>query len=193
MIIDCVISGSVASLLTVFDISRTFYVPTSGSNRRQFFAWAAGFIAANAALAVILYLSIKDVGALKPLNSSLRAVIIGAGYLVLVRSKLATIKVQSEEIPLGLEYVYNAAKEFVYRGMNRTSIAALTTEAASMASQRSLKELAVQAKAYITNNNLLSEDDKNLRKSWLLKVLQDSTSEEEKGLTLATYLLSERM
>lgn len=190
---DWVISGCVASLLTVFDIGRVFYVPKIGPYKRKFYSWAGIFILANAALAIILYFSFRDISTLHSLNSSLRALIIGASYLVLVRSKLATIKVQSDEIPLGFEYVYNGAKDFVYKGMNRVSIQALTAEAAAMVGNRSLKELALETKAYITNNNLLSENDKNLRKSWLLKVLQDNTSDEEKSVTLATYILDERM
>lgn len=190
---DCLITGFVAILLTLFDISRVFYVPRSGPHKRKFYLWAGAFLLANAALAIILYFSFRDIGPFHSMNSSLRALIIGASYLVLVRSKLATIKVQSDEIPLGLEYVYNGAKDFVYRGMNRVSIQALTMEAAAMVGHRSLKELALETKAYITNNNLLSEDDKNLRKSWLLKVLQDNTSDEEKSVTLATYILDERM
>jgi hypothetical protein len=190
---DWVISGCVASLLTVFDIGRVFYIPKIGPYKRKFYSWAGIFILANAALSIILYFSFRDISTLHSLNSSLRALIIGASYLVLVRSKLATIKVQSDEIPLGLEYVYNGAKDFVYKGMNRVSIQALTAEAAAMVGNRSLKELALETKAHITNNNLLSENDKNLRKSWLLNVLQDNTSDEEKSVTLATYILDERM
>ena len=103
------------------------------------------------------------------------------------------MKVQNEEIPLGLEYLYNAAKDFVYKGMNRISIAGLSEEAASRAQQQTLKQLASTVSAYITNNNLLSEQEKTARKAWLLKILEDATTEDEKKVTLATYILSERM
>jgi len=190
---EWIISGCVASFLTVFDIGRTFYVPKSSPYKRHFYLWGAGFILANAALAIVLYVSFRDIDTLHSLNPGVRALIVGASYLVLARSKLATIKVQSEEIPLGLEYVYNGAKDFVYRAMNRASIQALTTEAWGVANVSSLKDLATQTRAHINNNNLLTPEDKNLRKSWLLKVLQDTTSDEEKAVTLATYLLAERM
>jgi hypothetical protein len=193
MRLEWLITGFVAALLTFFDIGRTFYIPSSGTHKRVFFSWASGFVATNAGLAIILYFSLRDTGPLQSLNKVLGALIIGASYLVLVRSKLATIRVQAEEIPLGLEYVYNGAKEFVYGRMNSASIAALTDEAARLATDRSLKDLASQATAYIRNNNLLSADQKASRKAWLVTVLKDTTGDEEKRITLATYILSERM
>ncbi len=189
---EALVSGAIAALLTFFDIARTFYMP-SGKRRVNFLLWAVLFVLANGLLASLLYQAVKNFGSLASLSPYLRAVVVGASYLVLVRSKLATIKVQNEEVPLGLEYLYNAAKEFVYKGMNRISIAGLTEEALSLTQGQTLKQLATTVSAYITNNNLLSEQEKTARKAWLLKVLQDSTTDDEKSVTLATYILSERM
>ncbi|HEY6767320.1 MAG TPA: hypothetical protein VI386_21380 [Candidatus Sulfotelmatobacter sp.] len=186
------LSGAIAALLTFFDIARTFYIP-AGKRRFYFLLWAFAFLLANGALACLLYQTVKGLPSIASLSPYLRATLVGASYLVLVRSKLATIKVQNEEVPLGLEYVYNGAKEFVYKGMNRISIAGLTDEAAALAQQQTLKQLASTVSAYITNNNLLAEQDKTARRAWLLKILQDATAEDDKKTTLATYILSERM
>lgn len=190
---EIVLSGFIAALLTFFDIARTFYMP-SGKRRFYFLLWAVAFVLANGALACLLYQTVKGLPTLASLsNVYLKATIVGASYLVLVRSKLATIKVQNEEVPLGLEYLYNGAKEFVYKGMNRISIAGLTDEAAALSQQQTLKQLASTVSAYITNNNLLADQEKTARRSWLLKILQDATAEDDKKTTLATYILSERM
>ena len=186
------ISGAIAALLTFFDIARTFYMP-SGKRRVYFLLWAIVFVLANGALACLLYQAVKDFTSLASFSPYLKATLVGASYLVLVRSKLATIKVQDQEVPLGLEYVYNGAKEFVYKGMNRISMAGLTEEAGKLVKEQSLKQLADTARAYITNNNLLSDQEKTARKAWLLKILQEGTTEGEKQVTLATYILSERM
>jgi hypothetical protein len=190
--VEIVVACAIAALLTFFDIARTFYMP-SGKRRAFFLLWAAVLILAHGVLSALLYQAVKNLGSLASVSPYLRAVAVGASYLVLVRSKLATIKVQNEEVPLGLEYLYNAAKDFVYKGMNRISIAGLTEEAAARAQQQTLKLLASTVSAYITNNNLLSEQEKTARKAWLLKILEDGTPEDEKKITLATYILSERM
>jgi hypothetical protein len=190
--VEVLIAGAIAALLTYFDIARTFYMP-SGKRRAYFLLWAISFVLANAALACLLYQAVKDFNSLASLSNYLKASLVGASYLVLVRSKLATIKVQAEEVPLGLEYVYNGAKEFVYKGMNRISIKGLTDEAEALAKEQTLKQLASRASAYITNNNLLSDQEKTARRAWLLKILQDGTTEDEKKVTFATYILSERM
>jgi hypothetical protein len=191
--VEVLISGAIAALLTFFDIARTFYMPSATKRKVTFLLWAVFFVLVNGALACLLYQAVKDFSSFSSYNPYLKAILVGASYLVLIRSKLATIKVQNEEVPLGLEYVYNGAKEFVYKQMNRISTQALTEEAATLAGQKTLKELASTASAYITNNNLLSEQDKTARKAWLVKILQDATTEEDKRITLATYLLSERM
>jgi hypothetical protein len=152
----------------------------SGKRRAYFLLWAFTFVVANGALACLLYQAVKDFSSLASLSNYLKATLVGASYLVLVRSKLATIKVQDQEVPFGLEHVYNGAKEFVYKGMNRISIAGLTDEADAVAQGQTLKQLASKASAYITNNNLLSDQEKTARRAWLLKILQDGTTEDEK-------------
>ncbi len=193
MWLEFALAGLVAVLLTLFEIARTFYVPKVPQHRRVFLWWGGGFVLANGILAVLLYSGVRNLGPLQPLNGYVRAFLVGASYLILVRSKLATIKVGEQEVPLGLEYVYNAAKEFVYKGMNSRSVASLTEEAAQLAGRQSLKELASTVNAYITNHNLLTPQEKTARKAWLLKTLQDATTDDEKRLILATYILSERM
>ncbi len=190
---ELLICSTIAVLLTIFDIAKTFYIPSHWKHRIAFFSWAGSFLLANGGLAALLYQNVRNLGALATLDPYLKAVIVGGSYLVLIRSKLATLKIEKEEIPLGLEYLYNSVKQFVYRGMNRISITALTEEASALAATKSLKELAATVSAYINNNNLLEQTEKTARKAWLLKTINDPGAEDEKRTTLATYILSERM
>ncbi|NEP58948.1 MAG: hypothetical protein F6K31_18330 [Symploca sp. SIO2G7] len=61
-----------------------------------------------------------------------RSFLIGVSYLAIIRIKFATIKTGEQEVPLGIEAFYEAAKESVYRHINRIAKAARAEEAINL-------------------------------------------------------------
>lgn len=187
-------TGATAALLTLFDLDRTFYVPSRVQRKLALYAWWFGFILVNAALAVLLYEIGGNIEALNGLNPYLKAVIFGIGYLALVRLKFATFNFQGNQVPFGLEASYDAGKTFVFRRINSIAIQARRDETRGLADGKTFKELAEESKFVIDADMLLSAEERASRRKWLLKVLQDAVaSEDEKKITLANYIKSGQM
>jgi len=188
------VTGATAGLLTLFDLDRTFYVPSRVHRKLALYAWWFGFILVNAVLAILLYRIIGNVEALSSLNPYLKAVIFGIGYLAIVRLKFATFNYQGNQVPFGIEAFYDAGKTFVFRRINSIAIQARRDETKELAGMRTFKELAEETKFAIDADMLLSAEERASRRKWLLKTLQDAaTSEDEKKITLANYLKSGQM
>lgn len=186
-----VIAGSTAALLTLFDLDRTFYVPSRVEQKTVLYCWWSGFVFANGVLAALLYNIVGDAEPLSSIEPHLRSVVIGVMYLALVRLKFATFSYKGGEVPFGLEAFYDAGKGFVFRRINRIAIEARRAETAEMARRRSLAELAADAKFAIAADALLHSEERAGRQRWLLELLEDvATTEDEKRMVLASYLTS---
>lgn len=187
-------TGATAALLTLFDLDRTFYVPARVQRKLALYFWWFGFILVNALLAVLLYRIVGNIAALNGLNPYLKAVIFGIGYLALIRLKFATFSYQGSEVPFGLEAFYDAAKSFVFRRINTIAVQARRDETTELANNRTIKELASEAKFTIGADMLIDAEQRAVRQKWLLKILQDAaTSDDEKKITLANYVKSGQM
>jgi hypothetical protein len=185
------VTGATAALFTLFDLDRTFYVPSKAERKAVLYAWWWGFVLANSGFAVVAYEIVGGNVASKISNPWLRAISVGAGYLAVIRSKLTTISYQGKEIPFGPEFLYEGMKAFVFKRINNIAKRARSTETAQMAAQNTLAQLVSQAKLDIEQDQLLSAEEKRLRKAWVLRVFQDANaSDEDKRATLADYLLS---
>lgn len=185
------IAGFTASLLTLFDLDRTFYVPAKVQSKIALRAWWWGFILVNGLAAAALYVIFKDIEALRTLNPTLKAIIVGVTYLALIRAKFTTFNIQGKEVPFGLEALYEGAKGFVYKRINSIAKAARFSETTQLAAAETLVALAARAKLSIDQDALLAADDKRKAKAWLLSVLKDDqTPEEDKRAALADFILS---
>lgn len=188
-----IIAGVTAALLTYFDLDRTFYIPSKTREKFQLYAWLLGFPLTNGLLAITFYFAFADNPMIKPMSPWLRSLSIGFGYLAFVRLKISTLEVGNEEIPLGPELFYETARNFVYRRINRIAKNARYEETTALASALSLGELARRAKLSIDQDALLNAQEKAEARQWVSKILEDpKTNEEDKRLTLADYILSER-
>lgn len=188
------VTGATAALLTLFDLDRTFYVPSKAKRRLALYCWWFSFIAINGLLAVLLYLILKDLDGLRDMNVWLRAVVVGVGYLALVRLKFATFSFQGNEVPFGLEAFYDAGKGFIFKRINAIAIEARRDETTELANSSELAKLAQDAKFNVEADTLLSPEEKRSRQIWLLKTLQDQTTTDiEKKITLANYIKSGQM
>jgi hypothetical protein len=189
--LDPTVAAFTASLLTLFDLDRTFYVPARVQSKIALRAWWWGFILANGLAAAALYTIFKDIEALRGMNPTLKAIVIGVSYLALIRAKFTTFNIQGREIPFGLEALYEGAKGFVYKRINSIAKAARFRETTQLAASETLSALAARAKLGIDQDALLTTDDKRKAKAWLLTVLQDTKiTDDEKRATLADFVLS---
>jgi hypothetical protein len=141
--------------------------------------------------AAALYTIFKDIEALRGMNPTLKAIVIGVTYLALIRAKFTTFNIQGREIPFGLEALYEGAKGFVYKRINSIAKAARFSETTQLAESQTLQALSARAKLSIDQDALLTDDDKRKSKAWLLRLLQDqNTPEAEKRSALADFILS---
>jgi hypothetical protein len=185
------IAGFTASLLTLFDLDRTFYVPARVQSKLALRAWWWCFIIANGLAAAALYAILKDVAALRDMNPVLKAIVIGVSYLALIRAKFTTFNIQGREVPFGLEALYEGAKGFVYKRINSIAKAARFNETTQLAASQTLAALGARARLSIEQDALMTSDDKRRSKTWLLNLLQDpNTNEEDKRAALADFILS---
>ena len=185
------VAGFTASLLTLFDLDRTFYVPAKVQSKIALRAWWWGFIVSNGLAAAALYVLFKDIDALRTVPSPLKAIIVGISYLALIRAKFTTFNIQGREVPFGLEALYEGAKGFVYKRINSIAKAARFSETTQLASGQTLAALGARARLSIDQDALLTSDDKRRAKTWLLSVIQDAnTTDEDKRAALADFVLS---
>jgi hypothetical protein len=188
------VAGTTAALLTLFDLDRTFYVPSSARRKIPLYAWWLSFILANGALAALLYAILGDVDALRDMNVWLKAVVVGIGYLALVRLKFATFNYQGKDVPFGLEAFYDAGKGFIFKRINRIALEARRQEVENLVNTLSLEQLAQRARLQLANDGLLTAEEKRAGTEWLVRTLRDqSTDEAGKRLSLANFVSSGQM
>ena len=96
---EYLVTAATAGLLTLFDLDRTFYVPSRARQKLTLYAWWFGFILINAGLAALFFQMIGNIDALNALNGYFKAVIFGIGYLALTRLKFATFNYQGSQVP----------------------------------------------------------------------------------------------
>jgi hypothetical protein len=189
--LEPIIAGITASLLTLFDLDRTFYVPSKTPRKAALYAWWWGFVLANGVFAIAFYKIIGGIDALKDINPWLKAITVGVGYLAIIRLKFTTFNYQGKDVPFGLEAFYEALKGYVFRRINNIAKHARFTETLELANGKTLKDLMTQARLNIEQDQLLTADEKRSRKAWLLKVVDDATTEEaDKRAVVADYILS---
>jgi hypothetical protein len=185
------IAFSICALLTLFDLDRTFYVPANTQRKLYLYGWWWGFIVINAGLAAALYHVFKDEDALRALHPRLRAAMIGVSYLAIIRVKFTTFTIQGNEIPFGLEALYEGAKTFVYKRINRIAKAARYSETVDLAKASTIDDITGRARLTIMQDAILTDEEKRQALAWVLSVLQDQgTSDFDKRTSLADYILS---
>jgi hypothetical protein len=184
------IAALTAAALTLFDLDGTFfYVPSKAAAKWQLRIWWGGFIVLNGALSAALYTAASQTDALEGLPPWLRAMSIGAGYQALVRLKITTV----QGVPVGFEALYEGAKRFFYKRINNIALAARRLETTELAGRRDLNDLSSEVKLMIDQNVLLTAQQKQDDKAWLLQTITDPNSSDiEKRRTVADYLLSGR-
>lgn len=188
--VEMLISGATAGILTLFDLDRTFYIPEKIDKRVRLWCWWWGFVVVNAVLGGSFYWFFGDLEQLESIKSPIRALVVGASYLAIVRLKITTIDMNGKPIPLGLELLYEGAKDFFFKRINRIAIAARRDETMALASISSLQDLKWKALHRAKVDAMVSNLDRVQIEDWIRKVCNDSIEEFEKNLALADYILS---
>jgi hypothetical protein len=185
------IAFSVSALLTLFDLDRTFYIPSKTQRKATLYAWWRGFILVNGLLAAALYGIFGNADSLESIDPRLRAAMIGAAYLALIRLKFTTFSVQGQEVPFGFEAFYEGAKNFVYKRINRIAKAARYDETVQMANAYTLAQLISRARISINQDAIMTPDEKRAALTWLLRLMQDAgTQDDDKRAAIADFILS---
>jgi hypothetical protein len=189
--VETLVTGVTAALLTLFDLDRIFYVPAKVQRKLSLYVWWWSFVVINGLLAILLYFIVKDLDGFKDMNGWLKAVVIGIGYLALIRLKFTTFNFQDKEVPFGIEAFYEAGKAFVFKRINNIAKQARFTETMELASAKALGDLTTQARMYIEQDQLISPEEKRARQIWLLSIIRDvNTTEFDKKAVIADYILS---
>ena len=187
-------AGVVAAVLTIFDLDRTFYFPSLLKKKLQLWAWYWLFVIINGALAYGLYLLVANTTpALASLNVWLGAIIVGCSYLAIIRAKFTTLQIGGKDVPLGLELLYEAAKQFFYKRINRIARKAREEETLALAGKKTLVELGHQATLAIHQDALMTPEEKRLTKEWLLKVIKEGQAQpddSDQRNAIADFILS---
>ncbi|MBM3819515.1 MAG: hypothetical protein FJW14_10960 [Acidimicrobiia bacterium] len=187
---ELLIAFGTAGLLTLFDLDRTFYVPTNARRKFALYVWWWGFVVANGIVSAVVYSAFGDRLPME-WHPYARAFAIGLAFLAIVRLKLATFRVGQQEVPFGIEAFYEEAKRAVFKRINRIAKEARYDETMDLANRLTLADLGQRTRLSIDQDSLLSPEEKLTAKTWLLQVVNDhNATEGDKRATLANYLLS---
>ena len=188
---EWLIAAATAGVLTLFDLDRVFYIPSKTQKKAALYCWWWSFVLLNAGIACVLLFAVKDLDPFKSMRWILRGFLIGLSYLAIIRAKVTTFSVQGRDVPFGPEALYEAAKNFVYKRINKIAMSARSEETIALANQLSLPDLATRARLAIRQNAILTEDEKQRAIAWLLSVLQDpNSSDADKRNAVADFILS---
>ncbi len=184
------VAALVAGVLTLFDLDRTFYISSVIRRKVALNLWWWGFIIINGVLAGFLYALLQEQPPLKDIAEPIRAILVGLGYLALVRTKFTTFTIQGQNVALGLEPAYEGAKEYFFKRINRIALDASVEECEAMANKFTLSQLQLRADDYIRHDRLLGAGQ-HAAYEWVERVVGDNGSEEVvKKRVLAYFILS---
>lgn len=184
-----ILTGFTTTLIVLIDFFLTFDASSIVRTKASTWYWLIGFIVVNLLFAMVLHCYLFHHQNLSGLEPWFRSIVLGLGYSALVHTRLTTLKIGAQEIPIGLELVYENAKRVVYTHINREVIRSGYSLAEQKARQKNLKRLAIEAEFMIQANKMLTDEQREEYKRWLLGVLQDPVSVDfQKKLVLAHFI-----
>lgn len=180
------VAAITAGIVTYLEINQVFSIPPDSPGRWGIRRVMGGFILLNGLLAFALYALLNKASVLSGVDEVLGGLLVGAGYLSLVRLKFATVNEQ----PFGFEFFYDLAQSHAYALINRRVIKSRKEAAKAKAAGASLADLIGEANLQIQVDSLLSPEGKVEVKAWILEVYESPASEEEKKLLIADFICS---
>lgn len=173
------VTAALTIAITFFDLESTFGTAALAPRRVRKSIWWWGFLLANGALSVVLWIFLQNHSPFLSWNPWAYSVAMGLAYTALVRLKLATITLKDQSVPVGLDAFYEGAREYVYARINVAIKADRTAKAQQLIAANDLKSLGKKMRFDIEFDSLISADEKVRRLKWLLDVLQDETVDDE--------------
>lgn len=188
---DTVLAFCVAGLLTIFDLDQKFYIPRVIKRRVAVYGWMTFFVVVNGVLASVTYVVIRNVEPFATWDPFLTALAAGGGYLAIIHTKLTTFKWQEQDVPFGFELLYQGGRQFIYKRINLIAKEARGEETRALANELTLVDLARRARLSAVQDRLLSDEEKERHKQWIVSVVNDTESDDlDKRLSIANYILS---
>lgn len=177
--------------ITFFDLESTFGIAALPARPIRATAWWWGFLIVNGALSILMWVLLQAYPPFRSWNPWAYSFAIGLAYPALVRLKLTTITINDQKVSVGLERLYEGAKEYAYARINAAVKANRTAKAQRLIATKNLKTLARDVRFDIEFDSLVSFDEKVRRLEWLLGVMNATTiDDDEKKLILAIALIS---
>jgi hypothetical protein len=187
------LSGAIAALATLLELDRTFYTPKKWGNKLPLWAWWAVYTLANAALAGAIFIALTEHPQWRIFAHQgrfVRAVAVGTGYLAFVHLSFSDVVVKGQTVAFGPQFIYDQAKEAVYRRINGKATDALLSESRTLANGKTLEALCQDAKERVNADNLFTSQEKLDHIDWLTRVSSDEhTSEAERSMQIAAFIL----
>lgn len=149
-----------------------------------------GFLAALVYSALIPFLANSLPASFTSSPELIKSIASGLIFSALIRLKLTTITLKDgTEMPLGVEIIYNAARDSCFGELNRIVRNMRLEESRSMAASKSLDELQIIAKGIVEADSLKTTKDKEACKLWIFKTANDpDSSPEEKKMAFAEFI-----
>ena len=182
-LIGAVIAAVSAAMPTLLDLDERFQSAGSWTNRAKVQIWWWGFVLVNAALAAGLYLAVESNDALKVQPVWMRGVIVGLGFLSLLRQKFGTVSGQA----VGIENLYERVKRVFYRRLEVAEQQVIAEAVSRLLSDpmNDLPRLRQRARVWAAT---LPLERKGKWLEWLQRVDSDYVSDDDKRTVLATAI-----
>jgi hypothetical protein len=189
------VAAALAGLLTYIDLDRVFDAPPTvkGWNWWKLVALWWGFVLANATLAGLLYYALDEAGVFKEMNPWLKGLAVGAGYAALIRTKLTTLSLNGQEIPVGLETVYEGLKNLIHRRINHIIRLWRAAETEKL-TQSDTPTLRHKARTLVMSDALMSQEQRTEALAWIESIATGKGIEDgDRRIHLATFLITGQM
>jgi hypothetical protein len=183
----------VAGLLTLFELDRTFYVPKAAQDRAKLWGWVGFFVIVNGVIASVTAAVLRTNDSFASWQWAVQGLAAGLSYMAVVRVKIATLKFGQEDVNVGVELIYDYAKDYVFKRINKIAKAARRVEVGTLISECTLVELVLRARQEVLYDELLTPAQSIQLQQWILSVVEpDDLTEDEQKLFLANYVCSGR-
>jgi len=170
-----------AAVPTLLDLDERFQHVGSWSNRARIQLWWWGFVGLNAALAGGLYLAVETNDALKSQPIWMRGIIVGLGFLSLMRQKFGTVSGQA----VGIENLYDRIRRVFYRRLELAEQVVIAEAVTRLVANSDLARLRQRARVWAAT---LPLEQKDRWLQWIQRVETDTVSDDEKCTVLATAI-----
>ena len=185
------VTAVITIAITFFDLVSTFSTGAPSARQLNKSGWWWGFLFANGVLSVLLWMFLQRYPPFRSWNPWAFSLAIGLAYPAFARLKFATVTLNEQQVSIGLEGLYDGAREYVYARINESLRIRRTAKAQALMVGHDVKSLGRKVRFDIEFDSLSSVDEKAARLKWLLNVVKDdSIDDEDKKQFLAIALIN---